>query len=149
VINNNTYIHTTHALFPNGEEASQIFLRDTHVLLKLLSYEEYCRRGGHPIAVWSQSISGVSAINPLVAFYDVHGRKRGVQTDENYNNKILYSRQNKIQTSAENIIILIIITMPYYLIIFICFSSFQYSRSTLYNSFKGGWKQEITHHIDK
>jgi hypothetical protein len=28
-------------------------------------------KGGNPIAVWSQSTSGVSAINPLVAFYDV------------------------------------------------------------------------------
>jgi hypothetical protein len=33
---------------------------------------------GKPIAVWSQSISGVSAINPLVAFYDFYGRKREV-----------------------------------------------------------------------
>jgi hypothetical protein len=32
--------------------------------------------GGKPIAVWSQTISGVSAINPLVAFYDIHWRKR-------------------------------------------------------------------------
>jgi hypothetical protein len=32
--------------------------------------------GGKPNAVWSQSISGVSVINPLVAFYDIHGRKR-------------------------------------------------------------------------
>jgi hypothetical protein len=32
--------------------------------------------GSKPIAVWSQSISGVSAINPLVAFYDIHERKR-------------------------------------------------------------------------
>jgi hypothetical protein len=29
--------------------------------------------GGNPIAVLLQSISGVSAINPLVAFYDIHG----------------------------------------------------------------------------
>jgi hypothetical protein len=29
--------------------------------------------GGKPIAVVLQSISGVSAINPLVAFYDIHG----------------------------------------------------------------------------
>jgi hypothetical protein len=29
--------------------------------------------GGKPIAVLLQSISGVSAINPLVAFYDIHG----------------------------------------------------------------------------
>jgi hypothetical protein len=35
--------------------------------------------GGKPIAViWSQSILGVSPVIPLVAFYDIHGRKRGV-----------------------------------------------------------------------
>jgi hypothetical protein len=34
--------------------------------------------GGKPIAVLLQSISGVSAINPLVAFYDIHGRKKEV-----------------------------------------------------------------------
>jgi hypothetical protein len=32
--------------------------------------------GGKPIAVLLQYISGVSAINPLVAFYDIHGGKR-------------------------------------------------------------------------
>jgi hypothetical protein len=32
--------------------------------------------GGKPIAVLLQSISGVSAINPLVAFYNIHGGKR-------------------------------------------------------------------------
>jgi hypothetical protein len=35
--------------------------------------------GGKPIAVLLQSISGVSAINPLVAFCDIHGGKREVQ----------------------------------------------------------------------
>jgi hypothetical protein len=34
--------------------------------------------GGKPIAVLLQSISGVSAINPLVAFYNIHGGKREV-----------------------------------------------------------------------
>jgi hypothetical protein len=34
--------------------------------------------GGKLIAILLQSISGVSAINPLVAFYDIHGRKREV-----------------------------------------------------------------------
>jgi hypothetical protein len=34
--------------------------------------------GGKPIAVWSQSVLGVIAINPLVVFYDIHGRKREV-----------------------------------------------------------------------
>jgi hypothetical protein len=32
---------------------------------------------GKPIAVLLQSISGVSAINPLVAFDNIHGGKRG------------------------------------------------------------------------
>jgi hypothetical protein len=32
--------------------------------------------GGKLIAVFLQSISDVSAINPLVAFYDIHGGKR-------------------------------------------------------------------------
>jgi hypothetical protein len=34
--------------------------------------------GGKPIALLMQFISGVSAINPLVAFYDIHGGKREV-----------------------------------------------------------------------
>jgi hypothetical protein len=65
----NSTIHTYPSrLIPEGgAEASQIFLRD--VLLKLYSHEKYCP---------SQLISGVSAINPLVAFYDIHGRKREV-----------------------------------------------------------------------
>jgi hypothetical protein len=32
--------------------------------------------GGKPIAVLLQPISGLSAINPLVAFYDINGGKR-------------------------------------------------------------------------
>jgi hypothetical protein len=34
--------------------------------------------GGKPIAVLLHSISGVRAINPLVAFYDIHVGKREV-----------------------------------------------------------------------
>jgi hypothetical protein len=30
--------------------------------------------GDNPIALWSQSITGVNAINPLVAFYDIYLR---------------------------------------------------------------------------
>jgi hypothetical protein len=33
---------------------------------------------GKTIAVLLKSISGVSAINPLLAFYDIHGGKREV-----------------------------------------------------------------------
>jgi hypothetical protein len=35
-------------------------------------------KGDKPIAVLLQSVSDVSAINPLVAFYDSHGGKREV-----------------------------------------------------------------------
>jgi hypothetical protein len=34
--------------------------------------------GGKPIVVLLQFISGVSAFNPLVVFYDIHGGKREV-----------------------------------------------------------------------
>jgi hypothetical protein len=34
--------------------------------------------GGKPTTILLQPISGVSAINPLVAFYDIHGGKREV-----------------------------------------------------------------------
>jgi fructose-1,6-bisphosphatase len=41
-----TYIHTYHLRFipEMVAEVSQIFLRDTHVLPKLVSYEEHCKR---------------------------------------------------------------------------------------------------------
>jgi hypothetical protein len=32
--------------------------------------------GGKPIAVLLQSFSGVTAIAPLIAFYDIHGGKK-------------------------------------------------------------------------
>jgi hypothetical protein len=74
------YIHTYHSRFiPEGvAEVTQIFFRDTHVLSKLVSYQEHCRsdRWQAHRAVLLQSISGVSDINPLVAFYDIHGGKR-------------------------------------------------------------------------
>jgi hypothetical protein len=54
------YIHTYHSRFiPEGvAEVSQVFLRYTHVLPKLISYEEHWRK---PIAVLLQSISDMSA----------------------------------------------------------------------------------------
>jgi hypothetical protein len=59
--------------------------------------------GGKPIAVWSQSISGVSDVNPEVAFYDFHGRNRGVllfyfvpvTTRDFFKRKFLNSTNNK------------------------------------------------------
>jgi hypothetical protein len=60
-------------------EGSQILRRDAHVLPKLLSCEEYCRRDkweAHRRLI--AAISEVNAVNLLVAFYDIHGRKRQV-----------------------------------------------------------------------
>jgi hypothetical protein len=78
------YVNTFHSrLIPKGvAEVSQIFLRDAHVLPKLLRYDSSLLHtadmtGDKSIAVCSQSISGASAVNPLAAFYDIHGRKRG------------------------------------------------------------------------
>jgi hypothetical protein len=52
--------------------------------------------GGKPIVVLSQSISGVRAINPLVAFYDIYGGKREVlffyfvtDTTRDYSNSLI------------------------------------------------------------
>jgi hypothetical protein len=63
-------LHTYHSHFiPEGvAEASHTFLQDAYVLPNL----------SKPIAVWSQSILGVNAINPSFAFYDIHGRKKEV-----------------------------------------------------------------------
>jgi hypothetical protein len=59
------------------EEASRIFFRDPTFYQKDLAMRSTADvTGGKPIAVRSQSISGEDAVNPLVAFYDIHGRKR-------------------------------------------------------------------------
>jgi hypothetical protein len=52
-------------------EASQIFTRSTKITMRNTADVT----GGKPIAVRLQSISDVSAINPLVAFYDIPVRK--------------------------------------------------------------------------
>jgi hypothetical protein len=62
---NNTYTYHSRFIPEEVAEASQIFLRDTHVLPKLVSLRNTADvTGGKPIAVLLQSISGVSAINP-------------------------------------------------------------------------------------
>jgi hypothetical protein len=57
--------------------------------------------GGKPIVVLLQSISGISAINPLIAFGDIHGGKTVVlffyfvpDTTRNYNN---YYKEIKVK----------------------------------------------------
>jgi hypothetical protein len=68
-----TYMHTYHLLFIL-EGASQIYLRDTFYQNYLGMGNPADVTGGMLIAVLSQSILCVSAINPLGAFY--HGRER-------------------------------------------------------------------------
>jgi hypothetical protein len=64
---------------PEGvAEVSQIFLRDTHVLPKLVSYEDTADvTGSKPIPVLLQPrYLRCKCYYFLVAFYDIHGRKR-------------------------------------------------------------------------
>jgi hypothetical protein len=65
-----TYILTTHALFP---EKLPTFYGDYLTMSNIADVT-----GSKPFAVFLQSISGVNAINPSVAFYDIHGGKREV-----------------------------------------------------------------------
>jgi hypothetical protein len=75
-----TYIDTNHLRFiPEGvAEVSQIFLRDPTFYQKEIAVRTTAVTGDKPIAVLLQCISGVTAINSLVAFYDIHGGKREV-----------------------------------------------------------------------
>jgi hypothetical protein len=80
-----TYTHTYQSRFiPKGvAAASQIVLRDAHVLPKWLSYEKYCRRDrwwAHCRIDCSLSQVGIlyDTVDPSVVFYDTHGRKREV-----------------------------------------------------------------------
>jgi hypothetical protein len=74
-----TCVHKCHPrLIPERvAEASQIFFRDAHVLQNYLAMRNTADlTGGKPISVWLQYISGGEAVNPLVAFYYIYGRKR-------------------------------------------------------------------------
>jgi hypothetical protein len=73
-----TYIvHTTHAWFPMGQKRYLRYSSKTPTFYQndLAIRNTAGMTCGKPIIVWSQSISGGSAINSLVAFYDIHGRK--------------------------------------------------------------------------
>jgi hypothetical protein len=69
-------------LIPEGVvEASQIFLRDAHILPKWLNLAMRNTAnvtGGKSIVVWLQSVSGGDTFNLLVTFYDIHERKKEV-----------------------------------------------------------------------
>jgi hypothetical protein len=70
------YKHITHALSPERYQRQLRHFSETPTLYQNDSLDKYCRCiGGKPIAARSQSISGVNAVNPLVAFYNIQGRK--------------------------------------------------------------------------
>jgi hypothetical protein len=75
-----TYIHATHACSPTGRQRRLKYSSETPTFyqndLAIRSTLEVT--GGKPIAVRLQSISGGDAVNLLVAFYDIHVRKREV-----------------------------------------------------------------------
>jgi hypothetical protein len=55
----------------------EIFLHQNHIYILIQKYY-HLRKVGTAYMVTTRLISGVSAINPLVDFYDIHGRKREV-----------------------------------------------------------------------
>jgi hypothetical protein len=80
-IRKSKYIHTsTHALFPKGQQRHLRFYFETPTFYQnYLAMSNTADVTGKPIAIWSQSISGLSVMNPLVAFYDMHGRKEKIK----------------------------------------------------------------------
>jgi hypothetical protein len=75
------YIHT-HCSPPSPKEL-QRYLRYPSETLAFYKNDMALRNttdvtGCKPVAVRSESISGVGVVNPLGAFYDIHGRKREV-----------------------------------------------------------------------
>jgi hypothetical protein len=66
------YLHTYHSCLPNTEHR-----RDSRGISDIPPRRPRFTKS-KSIAVKSQFISGLSAVNRLVAFYDIHGRKREV-----------------------------------------------------------------------
>jgi hypothetical protein len=69
-----------HALFPKGLQRRLRYSSETPTFFQnyLAMRNTADVTGGNSIAVRLQSISGLIAVNPFVAFYDIHGRKREV-----------------------------------------------------------------------
>jgi hypothetical protein len=69
-------IHS-HLFLEEVAEACQTFVTPTF-FKNYLSIRTADVTGGNHSRLIAVSVSGVSAINPLVAFYDSHGRKRAM-----------------------------------------------------------------------
>jgi hypothetical protein len=99
LIFNRQILHTIHALCPKMYQKHLRYAPEMPTF-----YQNYLAMsntvdmiGGKFIAIWSQSISGVCAINPLVVFYDIHGWKtcyfwvdHGVPKYEYVSSKIVF-----------------------------------------------------------
>jgi hypothetical protein len=74
------YIHNTHVWSPKGWQRRFRYFSATLTFYKndLDVKNTADVTGCKPIAIWLWSISGGDAVNPLVAFYNIHGRKREV-----------------------------------------------------------------------
>jgi hypothetical protein len=74
------YIRITHVLSLKGWQKHPRYSSKTPTFYKnyLAMRNTVDVTAGKSIAVRSEYISGVSAVNPLVAFYDIKGRKREV-----------------------------------------------------------------------
>jgi hypothetical protein len=74
-----TYSHTPLTLYPlRGSRNISNILAETFYQNVVTMRNTVNVTGGKPVALWLQSISGARAINPIVAFYDIDGRKREV-----------------------------------------------------------------------
>jgi hypothetical protein len=74
----NTYIPLT--LYPRrgSRDVSDIIFSETPTFYQnYLAMKNTAELTGKPIAVCSQSISGVNDVGPLVAFYDIPEKRRG------------------------------------------------------------------------
>jgi hypothetical protein len=54
--------------------------------------------GGKPMAISTQTITGVSAVNPVVAFYDIHWKNRDLMffflcPEHNTNNTLIMTAE--------------------------------------------------------
>jgi hypothetical protein len=72
-----TYIHNPLDLSPKGKQKHHRYSSAIPKFYKnnLAMKNTTEETGDRPIIVWSQFVSVVSTANPLVAFYDIHGRK--------------------------------------------------------------------------
>jgi hypothetical protein len=76
IVHINTYIHTTHALSLKGEQRHHRYFSEKPTFYQ--NYLAMMNTVNRQVVSPSPSDRSLSAVNPLVAFYDIHGTKREV-----------------------------------------------------------------------